>query len=86
MKIPPPYSITPDILEIISKIDANRYFLASQKIPVNRKDKIQHLGLLKSSLFSARIEGNRLTPADLETTAKSEEKKKYSIFWMQFIS
>lgn len=78
MKIPPTYSITSEILEIISKIDANRYFFSSLKISTNFKDKIHRLGTLKSSVFSARIEGNPLTVDSLEKTDR--EKSKIEIF------
>ena len=69
MKIPPDYEVTSEILDLISKINANLIFLSSLKIPVELKQKIQRISLLKSSLFSARIEGNPLT---LELISKSE--------------
>lgn len=69
MKIPPDYKITSEILDLISKVNANLMFLASLKLPVELKQKMQRISLLKSSLFSARIEGN---PATLETINKSE--------------
>jgi len=57
MKIPPDYKITPKILELISKVDANLIHLSSLNIPSKIKQNIQKKSLLNSALFSARIEG-----------------------------
>lgn len=78
MKIPPQYKISPDILALIAKIEANRIFLSSVPIPGLIKEKIQRISLLKSSLYSARIEGNPLTVEDLEIT--SDKRKKIEVF------
>lgn len=64
MRIPPQYKITPQHLELIAKIDAIRIYLSSIKIPDLLKENIQRVSILKSSLFSARIEGNPLTLAE----------------------
>jgi len=61
MKIPPDYKISSDILSLVSKVDTNLMYLFSLTIPKELKQKIQRISLLKSSLFSARIEGNPLT-------------------------
>lgn len=78
MKIPPSYQITPDILELIAKIEANRIFFSSVPIPPQIKEKIQRISLLKSSLYSARIEGNPLTIENVETS--DEKEKKLEVF------
>ncbi len=78
MRIPPPYQISPEILELIAKIDANIIFFSSVDIPPQLKEKIQRVSLLKSSLFSARIEGNSLTLEDVETS--SDKQKKLEIY------
>jgi Fic family protein len=79
MKIPPKYKITREILSLISKVDANLMYLSSLTIPNELKQKIQRVSLLKSSLFSARIEGNTAT---LETISKSNsgQEKNLEIF------
>jgi len=77
MKIPPAFKITPDILEMLSRIDANRYFLSSLKITPVIRNKFIKLGVLKSSVFSARIEGNPLTIN--EYPRSNEEKNKQEI-------
>src|SRR3989344_3600617 len=78
MKIPPTYQIVPEILELIVKIDSYRLFFRDKKISEEIKNNIQRISLLKSSVFSARIEGNPLTLEDLETT--KEKQKKIEIY------
>lgn len=58
MIIPPQYQITPEIVALISKINALQIYFSSITIPSHVKQKIQRVSLLKSSLFSARIEGS----------------------------
>lgn len=74
MKIPPHYTITPEILEMIVKIEANRIFLDSISIKPEIKEKIQRVSILKSSLYSARIEGNPLTIESVEVTHETQQK------------
>ncbi|OGK39541.1 hypothetical protein A2954_07720 [Candidatus Roizmanbacteria bacterium RIFCSPLOWO2_01_FULL_37_12] len=74
MKIPPNYQISSEILEHISKIDSYRLFFKDKKIPDELKNNIQRISLLKSSVFSARIEGNTLTVENVEV-AKDKQKK-----------
>lgn len=78
MKIPPDYSISPEILKLISEIEAEKIYFSKLQVPKEIKHKIQRTGLLKSSLFSARIEGNPLELADLAGIAP--EGKKLEIY------
>lgn len=78
MKIPPTYQITPEILELIVKIDSYKLFFKDKKIPEEIKNNIQRVSLLKSSVFSARIEGNPLTLEDVETS--KDKQKRIEIF------
>ena len=78
MRIPPSYKITSKIIELLTKIDANRIVLTSQKIPEKLKEKIQRVSLLNSSLFSARIEGNPLTIEEVEHA--KDQKRKAEVF------
>ncbi len=80
MKIPPIYDVTSEMVSVIAKIEANRIYLISLKIPLQIRKKIERVSLLKSSLFSARIEGNPLELSDLEGGRKEEEKKKQEVF------
>src|SRR3990167_9748923 len=78
MKIPPVYKITPEVLELIAQIEANRIFFNSISVTPAVKEKIQRISLLKISLYSARIEGNPLTLKNLDTT--NEKEKKLEVF------
>lgn len=73
MKIPPPYSITPEIIEVLGKIEAIRQYLKTLVIPDETKRKIQRISILKSSVYSAKIEGN---PLNLENYKNSPDKLK----------
>src|SRR3989344_7168367 len=75
MKIPPLYSVTPEMLALIAKIESNLLYIASLNFPKPLKDKIQRVSLLKSSLFSARIEGNPLELSDVQSGDKKSQKK-----------
>ncbi|OGH08488.1 MAG: hypothetical protein A2152_04120 [Candidatus Levybacteria bacterium RBG_16_35_6] len=79
MRAPPLYEINSEILDLISKIEANRIYLSSREIPIQLKEKIQRVSILKSSLYSARIEGNPLTLEEIDTYPP-EELKKIEIF------
>ena len=75
MKIPPIYTITSEMIDLIAKINANLIYLSSLELPELIKEKIQRISILKSSLFSARIEGNPLTIDDFEKESNENEKK-----------
>jgi len=75
MQIPPNYQITADIIELLVKIDGLKQFINSIEIPVNLKQKIQRVSVLKSSVFSARIEGNPLNLADFDKAGETIKKK-----------
>ena len=79
MKIPPNYEITPEIIDLITKIEAHKIYFSSIEISDFTRDKIQRVSLLKSSLFSARIEGNPLKLTDI-SYEDPKEKNKIEIF------
>lgn len=79
MRIPPDYQITPEMMDLISRINANLYFLSSLDIPEAVKERIQRISILKSSLFSARIEGNPLTIKDFGNE-RDDDVKKIEVF------
>lgn len=72
MLIPPKYQVTPEIIELLGKIESIRQHLETVKIPLETKQKIQRISLLKSSLYSAKIEGN---PLIFENYSTSPDKK-----------
>lgn len=75
MKIPPDYKITSEILKLISEIEALKIFFSSVEVSAERKEKLKRISLLKSSLFSAKIEGNSLLLDEIERTTKQKEKQ-----------
>lgn len=75
MIIPPAYSITNEMLACINQIEAKRIYFSSLSLPNPLKEKIQRISLLKSSLFSARIEGNPLELSDLEDKQTKNDAK-----------
>jgi len=80
MKIPPSYTVTAEMVGLIAEIEAIRIYLVSLKPQKPIKEKIERVNLLKSSLFSARIEGNPIELSDLELGRQTEQKKKKEIF------
>ena len=81
MKIPPEYNISPEILKLISQIESLRLFFQSFPIKSEFKAKIQRMSILKSSLYSARIEGNPLTFKEVNNPDKiSDRQKKLEVF------
>ena len=56
----PKYKLNHSILELLGQIENKRGELLALKIPLKLADKIRRISLLKISVYSARIEGNRL--------------------------
>ena len=75
MQIPPHYQLNTTSIDLLTKIEANRLFLNSVAITPAAKNRIQRVSLLKSSLFSARIEGNPLTLTEFESTHDVVQKQ-----------
>lgn len=76
MDIPPNYQITPEMMDLISQINANLIYLSSIDLPGTLNEKIQRNSILKSSLFSARIEGNTLTLEAVNRQNQETDEKK----------
>lgn len=66
MQIPPLYQITPEMISFIAKIDTNKEIISKSSPPTEIIDKIHRSSLLKSSLYSARIEGHTATLDELD--------------------
>lgn len=79
MLIPPKYFLTPKISELLSSIEASREAIDSIQIPPEVESNIKRQSILKSSLFSARIEGNNLTLDNLQAES-FENRKKIEVF------
>lgn len=65
MKIPPSYRLTKQIVLLLNTIESNRVAISKISLPIEIEDNLRRQSLLNSALFSARIEGNNLTPRDI---------------------
>lgn len=79
MLTPPKYTLTSKISQLLQSIEASREVINSLPIPIEVEQNIRRQSTLKSSLFSARIEGNPLTLDEL-TRSSSKDQKKMEIF------
>lgn len=75
MLIPPKYILTPIISELLSSIEASKEVINSVEIPPELEINIRRNSTLKSSLFSARIEGNPLTLEEIQRNPSRNQKK-----------
>ncbi len=75
MLIPPKYKLTPKISELLSSIEASREVVESFSIPSEIEMNIRRESTLRSSLFSARIEGNTLVLDDLNKLSSKDKKR-----------
>lgn len=75
MIIPPKYFLTPKISELLGSIQACKEVIDSIEIPLEVETNIRRQSILKSSLFSARIEGSNLTLDDLQNKSSTSQKK-----------
>lgn len=76
MLIPPKYILTTKITLSLQSIEASREVIETITIPPEVEMNIRRQSVLKSSLFSARIEGNPLTLDDLNTRPSADQKKR----------
>lgn len=79
MKIPPKYFLTPKISQLLQTIEANKEVINSVTTPLEIEHNIRRKSILRSSLFSARIEGNNTTEESLPQLS-SKDQKHHEIF------
>lgn len=79
MVIPPKYILTTKISQLLSSVEASREVINSIQIPPEIEINIRRRSTLKSSLFSARIEGNPLTLEEI-TRNPSKNQQKIEVF------
>ncbi|OGG04825.1 hypothetical protein A2Z33_05955 [Candidatus Gottesmanbacteria bacterium RBG_16_52_11] len=80
MKFPPIYSLTPQINSLLYEIDVLKAAYSLHPVPTEREILLRRKTLLKSSLYSARIEGNNLNTDDLDNLdLTSEDREKTEI-------
>jgi len=75
MVIPPKYFLTPKISQFLQTIEACKEVINYVDIPPEIEQNIRRTSTLKSSLFSARIEGNTLTLNELQMSSSKDQKK-----------
>lgn len=75
MLIPPKYVLTSKVAGLLSSIESAKQVVDSIIIPAEIEINIRRASTLKSSLFSARIEGNDLTLIDLPKKSSKDQKK-----------
>lgn len=81
MEIPLKYELTREMVDLISKIEVKKTILDNIQIPNSLVTALQRQSLIKSSLFSAKIEGNTLNIKDLNNSMKlnSDYKQRLEI-------
>lgn len=76
MKFPPKYVFTTTISQYLQQIEAAKQVVDAVEVPPEIETNIRRNSTLRSSLFSARIEGNPLTLDELSHRSSSDQKKK----------
>lgn len=74
MQIPPKYFLTPKISLLLQSIEGSKEVINSVTIPPELELNLRRQSTLKSSLFSARIEGNSLTLETIQNSSKDQKK------------
>lgn len=76
MLIPPHYTLTSSITECLNRIEAAKQIIDTYPLPPEIETNIRRQSVLRSSLFSARIEGNPLTMDDYTNKPSTDQKKR----------
>lgn len=74
MIIPPIYRNTDEITQLLASIEGSKQVVESIQIPPEVETNIRRTSTLKSSLFSARVEGNTLTLDELTRSSATQKK------------
>jgi Fic family protein len=75
MKFPPVFTLTPSIQKLIYELDVLKAGYDLHPIPAVQAINLRRSSLLKSSLYSARIEGNPLELADIDELTEDIQNK-----------
>jgi Fic family protein len=78
MKFPPYWTRTEQINKLLYDIDVFKAAYAIHPLPEQTTIELQRQTILKSSLFSARIEGNPLTVEDVESIDIADPTKRHN--------
>ena len=74
------YKETKKIEKLLGQIEAMKVVFKSLTPDKKLKENIRRESLLKSALFSAKIEGNKLRITDVESQKKSKNRDKLEVF------
>lgn len=81
MKFPPSVTLTSTIQRLLYDLDVLKSSYALRPVSSDRETHLKRESLLKSSLYSARIEGNTLTLEDVHNLGLNErDQKKIEVF------
>jgi Fic family protein len=75
MLIPPTYQLTAEIVSLLTSISAHRDVISSVTVPTEVERTIRRQSTLRSSLFSAKIEGNTLTLDEVSRLPSKDQRK-----------
>jgi Fic family protein len=75
MKFPPIFTLTPAIKKLLYEVDVLKAGYELHPVPAAQVINLRRVSLLKSSLFSARIEGNPLELADVGDIRPDNENR-----------
>ncbi len=76
MKIPPDYELTQEMIDLFAQVETKKALLENIPVSAALINNLQRQSLLKSSLFSAKIEGNSLDISDLDRLEKLDPSLK----------
>jgi Fic family protein len=75
MLIPPKYFLTTEISRLLAEIEASKEVVDSIPTPFEIEQNLRRKSNLRSSLFSARIEGNTTTMDDFAKLSSKDQKR-----------
>ncbi len=76
MQIPPKYELTKEILDLTFQAEVKKALFENIPVSPSLINDLQRRNLLRSSLFSAKIEGNRLNENDLDRLTRLDKDLK----------
>lgn len=79
MQIPPKYKLTQKSIFHLTQIEANKTVFEHSKLPNKVIENLTRQSLLKSSLYSAKIEGNKLILEEAENLKRLDSSSKERI-------
>ncbi len=79
LQIPPSYRLSKTAIRLLSEIESNSAVISEISLPLEVERNIRRQSVLGSALFSARIEGNTLTRAEVENFTKLPRKDQQQV-------